>query len=91
MNLPGIASERLVALFILGVLLFSPPFLLIFDNSATLMGIPVLYLYLFVAWAALIGLLALAIEKMEDGGHVTDAKEAARKPEKIVSEANGKD
>jgi hypothetical protein len=91
-NLPGIASERLVALFILGVLLFSPPFLLIFDNSATLMGIPVLYLYLFVAWAALIGLLALAIEKMEDGEHVTPrAKVAAGKPENMVPEANGKD
>ena len=91
MNLPGIASERLVALFILGVLLFSPPFLLIFDNSATLMGIPVLYLYLFVAWAALIGLLALAIEKMEDGEHVTRAKVATGKPENMVPEANGKD
>jgi len=90
-NLPRIASERLVALFILGVLLFSPPFLLIFDNSATVMGIPVLYLYLFVAWAALIGLLALAIEKMEDDEHVTGAKVAARKPEKMVPEANGKD
>jgi hypothetical protein len=90
-NLPGIASERLVALFILGVLLFSPPFLLIFDNSATLMGIPVLYLYLFVAWAALIGLLALAIEKMEDGEHVTRAKVAAGQPEKMAPEANGKD
>jgi hypothetical protein len=90
-NLPGIASERLVALFILGVLLFSPPFLLIFDNSATLMGIPVLYLYLFVAWAALIGLLALAIEKMEDAEHVTRAKVAAGKPENMVPEANGKD
>jgi hypothetical protein len=90
-NLPGIASERLVALFILGVLLFSPPFLLIFDNSATVMGIPVLYLYLFVAWAALIGLLALAIEKMEDGEHVTRAKVAAGKPEKMVPEVNGKD
>ena len=91
MNLPGIASERLVALFILGVLLFSPPFLFIFDNSATVMGIPVLYLYLFVAWAALIGLLALAIEKMEDGEHVTGAKVVAGKPEKMVPEANGKD
>ena len=55
------------------------------------MGIPVLYLYLFVAWAALIGLLALAIEKMEDGEHVTRAKVVAGKPEKMVPEANGKD
>ena len=91
MNLSGIASERLVALFILGVLLFSPPFLLIFDNATTVVGIPVLYLYLFVAWAVLIGLLALAIEKIEDGEHKVSAKVVTRKPDKKVSEANGKD
>ena len=91
MNLPGIASERLVALFILGVLLFSPPFLLIFDNSTTLMGIPVLYLYLFVAWAVLIGLMALVIEKMKDGEHAVSAKVVTRKSDKTVSEPNGKD
>lgn len=91
MNHSGIAGERLVALFILGVLLFSPPFLLIFDNSVTVLGIPVLYLYLFVAWAALIGLIALAIEKMEDGEHMTSVKVAARKPDKLVSEVIGKD
>ncbi len=89
-NHSGIASERFVALFILGVLLFSPPFLLIFDNSATLMGIPVLYLYLFIAWAALISLMALAIEKIEYGEHAS-AKVAARKPDKMVTEPNGKD
>jgi len=90
-NLPGIAGERFVALFILGVLLFTPPFLFIFDNSATVVGIPVLYLYLFVAWAALIGLMALAIEKMGDDEHVTSAKVAAGKPDKMVHEPNGKD
>ena len=55
------------------------------------MGIPVLYLYLFVAWAVLIGLLALAIEKMEDGEHKVSAKVVTRKPDKKVSELNGKD
>ena len=55
------------------------------------MGLPVLYLYLFFAWAALIGLMALAIEKMGGGERVTSAKVAARKPEIKVPEANGKD
>ena len=55
------------------------------------MGIPVLYLYLFVAWAALIGLMALAIEKMGDDEHVISAKVAAGKPDKMVPEDNGKD
>lgn len=55
------------------------------------MGIPVLYLYLFIAWAVLIGLMALAIEKMEDDEHVTSAKVAVGKPDKTVPEPNGKD
>ncbi len=59
---PGIMSERLISLFLLGVLLFSPPFLLIFDLPETALGIPVLYLFLFVAWFSLIILTALTIE-----------------------------
>jgi hypothetical protein len=90
-NHPGIAGERLVALFILGVLLFSPPFLQIFDNSATLIGIPVLYLYLFVAWAVLIVLMALVIEKVEGGEREVSTKVTTRKPGNMASEANEKD
>lgn len=54
--------ERLVALFLFAALLFHPPLLLIFDTRSTVLGIPALYLYLFVAWAISIVLLALIIE-----------------------------
>ena len=48
-------SERLASLFLLGVLLFNPPLLLIFDFPDYVLGIPVLYIYLFTAWAVLVG------------------------------------
>ena len=51
--------ERLVALFLLGALLFSPALLAVFARPATLLGMPSLFVYIFVAWVAVIGLLAL--------------------------------
>lgn len=61
---PNRTHERLVALFLLGVLLFTPPLLALFNNANRVFGLPALYLYLFVAWAAVIGLAALAVERM---------------------------
>jgi hypothetical protein len=57
-----ITSERLVFLFLLGLLLFNPPLLSIFDRPATVIGIPLLYIYLFAAWGALVVLMALTVE-----------------------------
>jgi hypothetical protein len=67
MSKPGNIGERLVALFILGACLFSPPFLSIFNRAAQPLGVPLLYLYLFLAWALLIALTALLAERAEDG------------------------
>ena len=62
MTRPGIMSERLISLFLLGLLFFTPPLLGIFDVARTALGIPVLYLFLFAAWLCLIVLTALTIE-----------------------------
>jgi hypothetical protein len=62
MSRPGLTHERLVALFLLGVLLFTPPFLGIFNTPDRILGVPSLYLYLFAAWTLLIVLVTLAIE-----------------------------
>ena len=67
MTRPGIMSERLISLFVLGLLFFSPPLLGIFDLPETALGIPVLYLFLFVAWLCLIVLTALTIESARRG------------------------
>lgn len=58
----GATGERLVALFILGVVCLSPPLMLIFDSQTRVFGVPLLYLYLFGIWAILIILLACATE-----------------------------
>ena len=51
-------GQRFVALCMLGMVLFNFPILAIFNVPGTLFGVPVLYAYLFIAWAALIGLMA---------------------------------
>jgi hypothetical protein len=56
-------TQRLVAIFLLGVLLFNYPLLALFNRASETFGIPVLYVYIFVAWALMIGLLALVIER----------------------------
>ena len=59
----GLRGQRLIFLFVLGMVLFNFPVLALFNVPGTLLGIPVLYVYLFSAWAALIGLMYLVIER----------------------------
>lgn len=56
-------GQRLIALFILGLLLFNYPLLYLFNRSSDLVGIPVLYTYIFIAWALLIAAFAFVVEK----------------------------
>jgi hypothetical protein len=58
----GLTSERLIALFLFGLVLFLPPLVSTFDKTELVGGIPLLYLYLFVAWAGLIAVTALIVE-----------------------------
>lgn len=60
----GKPGERLSALFLLGVVLFNPLLLDVFDAGpdVVLLGIPILYLYVFVAWAILIALMTVVVE-----------------------------
>ena len=62
---PTLKGQRLVALFLLGWLLFNYPLLSLFASDSRLWGIPLVYVYLFVAWAALIGAMALIIERRD--------------------------
>jgi len=58
-------GERLVGLFLLGCLLFNFPLLALFNVRATVFGIPLLYAYLFSAWALLIVLVAVIMERTD--------------------------
>ena len=55
-------GQRLIALFVLGCLLFNYPVLSLFNVPAEAFGVPVLYAYIFAAWALLVALMALAAE-----------------------------
>ena len=52
---------RLAALFLAGCVAFCYPLLAAFNVPATVFGLPVLYVYVFGAWAAVILLAALAV------------------------------
>ena len=55
-------GQRFVALCMLGLLLFNYPILALFNVSGALFGVPVLYAYIFIAWAVLIALMAFVAE-----------------------------
>ena len=55
-------GQRFVALCLLGTLLFNYPILALFNVAGTVFGVPVLYVYMFIAWAALIAVMAWLAE-----------------------------
>lgn len=57
---PGVAGARSVALFLLGIVAFNAPLMAIFSVETRVLGVPLLYLYLFLAWGALIAFVRLA-------------------------------
>ncbi len=63
MQRPGITRERLVGLCMLGILLFSPSLISIFDRGgeAVVFGVPILLVYLFGVWFLLIFIAAVLV------------------------------
>lgn len=59
----GLAGQRLVAVFIAGVLLFNYPLMSLFDRPITVFGLPLLHVYLFLAWLGLIVAIAWIVER----------------------------
>jgi hypothetical protein len=60
---PEAKSQRLVALCLLGALLFNYPILALFNRPVLFLGIPLVYAYIFAAWALLIALVGLVVER----------------------------
>jgi hypothetical protein len=61
----GRQGQGFVALFMLGCLLFSYPMLTLFEQPATVLGVPLVYAYLFGAWMLLIALAAWIARRMD--------------------------
>jgi hypothetical protein len=55
-------SQRFVALCALGLLLFNYPILALFNVSGTVLGVPLLYAYIFIVWTVMIALMAILAE-----------------------------
>ncbi len=58
-------GQRMVALCMLGCVLFNFPVLALFNVPGALFGVPLIYAYIFLAWALLIALMAWAVERRE--------------------------
>jgi len=63
---PSIKGQRLVALFLGGCLLFNYPILSLFANHNQILGIPLLYAYVFATWGALLALMAVVVERRDE-------------------------
>ena len=61
--LERLGTQRLLALFAAGWLLFNFPLLALWDHDATLWGLPLFPVALFVLWAVLIAALAWVVEQ----------------------------
>ena len=57
--------QQLVGLFLLGCLLFNYPLITLFDRPVLVLGVPLLYAYLFGAWALIIALVAAIVERRD--------------------------
>jgi hypothetical protein len=56
-------GKRLVAVFLLGTVLLNFPLIAVVETGSGLFGLPPLVLYMFAAWAGIIALLALIVER----------------------------
>ena len=63
MQEPESRAQRLIALCLLGFVLFNFPVLALFNVPEAVFGVPVLYAYIFIAWTALIALMAWVAER----------------------------
>ena len=66
MNRSIITGQRLAAVFLLGCVLFNYPLIALFNKPDEIADIPLLYFFLFGAWALLIVLMAWVIERRRE-------------------------
>lgn len=57
------SRERLVALTLLGALLFNFPLLKLFGAEVLVFGVPLLFFYVFLVWAVFLWLVARVLSR----------------------------
>ena len=63
MKRSGMTGQRLTAIFMMGCVLLNYPILFLFSRETHLASVPLLYWYVFGAWASLIALMTWVIER----------------------------
>ncbi|QVL48384.1 MAG: hypothetical protein KFB96_22710 [Thiocapsa sp.] len=58
--------QRLLLLFLAGMLLLFSPLVMQFERLGRWLGAPVLLMYLFITWAALIAVAAWIVSRIRD-------------------------
>lgn len=61
----SLRSARMVAVAALAVLLFGFPVMTLFDVDVRVLGVPLLWAYLFIAWTVVIAIVAWVIRDAE--------------------------
>jgi len=62
-------KEYIIILFVAGVLALNYPLLSVFDQKLLPLGIPLLYLYIFIVWLTIIALMASIVKKLGSTGN----------------------
>lgn len=81
----ALSVQRLLALFAAGLLLFNFPLLKLWLNDSTVLGLPLLPVALFGAWALLLAVLAWLMERSEKS-QKSEGPEKSESPEKPSAE-----
>ena len=61
----SLRSARMVAVAALAVLLFGFPVMALFDVDVRVLGVPLLWAYLFIAWTVVIAIVAWVVRDAE--------------------------
>ncbi len=64
MRRPGVGAERLIGLFLIGAIGFSPPVMSLVNKPVLVVGVPLLYLYLFGLWILLVALAGIVVTQL---------------------------
>jgi hypothetical protein len=86
------SKEYIVILFIVGIVAINYPMLELFDRPWMPFGVPLLYLYLYLVWFALIVLLVVVVQHSEVGGPDQarpPPPEGASRPGTTLTESRG--
>jgi hypothetical protein len=66
MKRSDVTGQRLAAIFAMGCLLLNHPIISLFRGPYEVLGVPLLFAYVFGTWLLLIALMAFVIERPRD-------------------------